>query len=85
MNNPILIGKAEEIDLLKPEVRKMLGQSGIYLASDSEHPGFTVPLYVNNGRVFSMKVDEELDPERFKSSVKVAGPFYAPGEEVDHG
>lgn len=82
MGNLILVGKAEEIDLLQPAVRKMLGQSGIYLASDTERPGYTVVLYVNNARVFSMKVDDELDPERFKPSVQVAGPFYAPGEEV---
>jgi len=83
MGNPILIGKAEEIDLLMPDVRTMLDRSGIYLASDTERPGYTVPLFVNNGRVFSMKLDEELDPEHFKPSVRIAGPYYAPGEEVD--
>lgn len=78
--NPILIGQAEVIDLVRPEVRAMLAKQGVYLASDSARPGFTVPLVVIAGRVFSMKIDEELIPERFNPTVLIAGPFYAPGE-----
>jgi hypothetical protein len=78
--NLLLIGQAEEIDLLLPEVRAMLDREGIYLAGDTARPGFTVPLVVMNGRVYSMQVDTELDPARFHNTVRIAGPFYAPGE-----
>lgn len=81
--NPILIGKAEEIDLLLPAVRQMMERQGIYLASDTERPGWTVPLVVNAEGLWSMQLDTQLDPERFKDTVQIAGPFYAPGEEVE--
>lgn len=80
--NPILIGQAEVIDLLLPEVRTMLQRQGIYLASDSARPGFTVPLVVNADGVWSMQIDGRLDPERFHATVRIAGPFYAPGEVI---
>ncbi len=81
--NPILIGKAEEIDLLLPAVRQMMERQGIYLASDTERPGWTVPLAVNAEGLWSMQLDSRLNPERFKDTVQIAGPFYAPGEEVE--
>lgn len=80
--NPILIGQAEVIDLLLPEVRTMLQRQGIYLASDSARPGFTVPLVVNADGVWSMEIDGRLDPERFHKTVRISGPFFAPGEEI---
>ncbi len=76
--NLILIGQAEEIDLVREEVRRILNTEGIYLASDVTQPGATVPLAVIGGRVFSMKIDTELDPERFLQTVRFAGPFFAP-------
>ncbi len=81
--NPILIGRAEEIDLLLPAVRQMMERQGIYLASDTERPGWTVPLVVNAEGLWSMQLDSRLNPERFKDTVQIAGPFYAPGEEVE--
>lgn len=81
--NPILIGQAEVIDVLPPEVRTMLQRQGIYLASDSARPGFTVPLVVNADGVWSMEIDGRLDPEHFHKTVRISGPFFAPGEEID--
>jgi len=81
--NPILIGQAEVIDVLLPEVRTMLQRQGIYLASDSARPGYTVPLLVNAEGVWSMEIDGRLDPERFHKTVRISGPFFAPGEEID--
>lgn len=78
MANPILIGQAEEIDLVAAEIRSMLAVPGIYLASDSARPRYTVPLYVNDGKVCSMVVDTELAPTRFHPTVQIAGPFYSP-------
>jgi hypothetical protein len=74
---PILMGQAEEIDLLLPEIRKMLETEGFYLASDTANPIGEVPLVVMQGKVFCMKIDTELDPERFLKTVKIAGPFRA--------
>jgi hypothetical protein len=40
--NPILIGKAEEIDMVQPCVRQVLSQNGIWIggaANPPHHPG----------------------------------------------
>jgi len=50
MNNPILIGQAEEIDLIQPQVRAMLEAPGFYIGGDSNNP---VPLVSNKRRVFN--------------------------------
>lgn len=76
--NLILMGQAEEIDLVQANVRKMLATDGFYLASDAARPQGEVPLAVINGKVFCMKIDKELDPERFYNTVLIAGPFRAP-------
>ncbi|MCD9087390.1 hypothetical protein [Stenotrophomonas sp. SY1] len=80
--NPILLGQAETIDLLLPAVRTMLQRQGIYLASDSARPGFTVPLVFNADGLWSLQLDSQLDPEHFNRTVQIAGPFYAPGEVI---
>lgn len=73
--NPILIGQAEEIDLVQPQVREMLAAPGFYIGGDSNNPEMNVPLVSNNGRVFSMKIDNELDPERFLPTLTLKGPY----------
>ncbi len=76
MRNLILVGKAEEIDLLPPEIRAMVDNEGIYLCGDTARPEYTVPVASIGGRLYSMKLDEELDPERFQKTVTVAGPYH---------
>lgn len=76
--NTLLIGKAEEIDLLPPEIRAMVDNEGVYLCGDSDAPAATVPVVSMAGRLYSMKIDAELDPERFKDTVTIAGPFHKP-------
>lgn len=73
--NPILIGQAEEIDLVQPQVREMLAAPGFYIGGDSNNPEMNVPLVSNKGRVFSMKIDTELDPERFLPTLTLKGPY----------
>lgn len=73
--NPILIGEAQEIDELLPQVRQMLGLDGVYIGGDSRYPGMTVPLSVDGGRVHSMRLDEELDPTRFHPTSTMFGPY----------
>lgn len=75
MNNPILIGQAEEIDLIQPQVREMLEAPGFYIGGDSNNPEMNVPLVSNKRRVFSMKIDQELDPERFLPTLTLKGPY----------
>ena len=79
--NLLLIGKAVEIDPLMPEVRAMMSREGIYLASDSAAPGHTVPLMVMGDALYCVQLDARVDPERFKPTAQISGPFYAPGEE----
>lgn len=73
--NPILIGQAEEIDLVQPQVREMLAAPGFYIGGDSNNPEMNVPLVSNKGSVFSMKIDTELDPERFLPTLTLKGPY----------
>ena len=83
--NLLLVGQAQEIDLLLPEVRQMMSRQGIYLASDSARPGMTVPLVVSAGELWCMELDTRIDPERFLPTAQIAGPFYAPNEEQPVG
>jgi len=73
--NPILIGQAEEIDLVQAQVRAMIDNPGIYVGADSRFPGVLVPLVSNEGKVFSIALDEELDPTRFLPTLTLAGPY----------
>lgn len=77
MANPILLGQAEEIDPVQPQVRTMLAVDGIYIGGDSDRPEMTVPLAVVDGRVFSMSLDAELAPERFNPTLTLHGPYRA--------
>lgn len=76
--NTLLIGKAEERDLIRPEIRRMLDNEGIYVCADLNYPNypmFRVVIVSVSGKLWSTKIDRELDPERFLESVIVAGPF----------
>lgn len=73
--NPILIGVAEEIDLVQPQVRAMLENSGVYVGGDTKNPDLIVVLVSNGGKVFSMKLDSELAPDRFLDTLTLNGPF----------
>lgn len=73
--NPILIGVAEEIDLVQPKVRAMLENSGVYVGGDTKNPDLLVVLVSTRGQVFSMKIDSELAPGRFLDTLTLNGPF----------
>lgn len=77
--NPILIGQAEVIETVQPQVRRMLEVEGVYIGTDTMAPEFEVPLVVMNGKVYCLRIDKELDPARFKDSLQLAGPFRAKG------
>lgn len=77
MSNPILIGQAEEIDMVLPQVRRALAAHGLYIGGDTQNPGMTVPLAVVDGKIYSMVLDTELDPERFLETATLHGPYTA--------
>ena len=79
----LLIGQAEEIDLVQPQVREMLAVPGFYLGGDTNNPEMNVPLVSTDGRVFSMVVDDELDPERFLGTLTLKGPYRVDVETFD--
>lgn len=81
--NTILIGKAEEIDLVQPKVREMLSNPGFYIGGDTKNPDMNVPLVSMDGRVFSMVVDNELNPDRFLETLTLKGPFRGDVETFD--
>lgn len=86
MKNPILIGQAEEIDPLQPQVRAMLGKEGIYIGGDTKNPDLLVPLVSQGGRVFCLAIDHELAPDRFLSTLTLHGPYVPqpPAASSDH-
>jgi hypothetical protein len=75
VKNPILIGQAEEIDTLQPQVRAMLGKEGVYIGGDTKTPDLLVPLVSQGGRVFCLAIDHELAPDRFLSTLTLHGPY----------
>lgn len=75
--NPILIGQAEEIDTLQPQVRAMIETEGVYIGGDTRNRSLTVPLVSYGGGIRALKVDTELDPERFLPTFTVHGPYLA--------
>lgn len=73
----LLVGKAEVIDLVRADVRAMLENEGIYIGGDVKMPHVVVPLASQGGKVFSMKIDEELTPGRFLPTLTLHGPYHA--------
>lgn len=62
---------------LKKRVDEMLAHAGVYIAGDSAAKDVTTVLVVRDGKVFSTKLDEQLDSERFLETLTVAGPYKA--------
>lgn len=77
--NVLLIGRVEEIDLVRPDVGAMIKAGGFWLAGDTNRPDLTVPLAVINGEIWCMQLDCVLDPERFLDTLTLAGPFHPAG------
>lgn len=76
--NPILIGQAEELDLVLPQVRAMMANEGVYICSDATAgPAFTIPLVSYRGKILSLVAEAELDPERFIPTFTAHGPYLA--------
>lgn len=60
-----------------PLVQNMLANPGVYIGGDTEHPSATIVYVSQGGKVYSTKIDEELDPARFLATATFAGPYVA--------
>lgn len=61
---------------LREAVARMVRVDGLYVVTDPRAPGAVVPLAVIGGKIWSMKRDSELDPERFVEGSRITGPVY---------
>jgi hypothetical protein len=64
-----------ESQKIPSEVQSMIDSPGIYLGHDEKAPHLVVPIFSANGRLFSMKIDSELNPYRFIPGTKFSGPL----------
>lgn len=60
---------------IPPAIQTLLKMEGVFLSYQPERPGIMVPLWVSGGKVYSMKIDEALDPTRFIDNCLIEGPF----------
>lgn len=61
---------------LKAAVSLVLQVDGLYVVTMPGDAGAIVPLVVNRGRIYSLRMDSELDPDRFNEGAKFTGPVY---------
>ena len=75
----LLIRQPDEIaeEVVRADVRHMLENEGVWIGGDSLHPEATVPLASMGGKVYALRLDQELDPARFLPTLTLAGPFTA--------
>ena len=62
---------------MRKEVEHMIKNPGVYLAGDIESPQVTIVLISMNGKIWSTKLDEVLDPEKFLDTLTLKGPYRA--------
>lgn len=78
-NNPEPLSK-ETQDAIKSAVAK----EGFYFASDTKKQDGLVMLLSMGGKIFTLKIDSELDPTRFYNSVRFHGPLPPPVSMLGH-
>lgn len=75
MKPTILMGKAQEIPLVRWEVQRMIDNQGVYICTDVNQPGAEIPVVSIAGDLRAIKLDTFLRPERFLETARIAGPF----------
>ena len=76
--NPILMGEAEVISLISPAVEHMLANEGLYIGSDPDDASKgEAPVVSMQGKIWSLTLDNVLDPTRFIEGHRMDGPFRA--------
>lgn len=58
---------------LRFTIRAMQAQDGLYLLNSG---GGKAPLVVIAGKIYSMKIDCELAPDRFLPGAEISGPLH---------
>jgi hypothetical protein len=53
---------------MKPFIKDMIAHEGIYILGNTKLPEAKVVIVSMNGKLFSTKIDQELDSERFLDS-----------------
>lgn len=81
--NLVLVGKTEPIDPVRPEVRAMIENEGLYIGGDTRNPGMAVPLASLAGEIWSMRIDKRLDPTGFLDTLTLHGPYFAEPPQPD--
>lgn len=69
-----IISKPPEGGISK-EVTEMLRNDGLYIGSNLGDTSRFVPILVKGGKVFSVRFDQELRPDRFIPGTQLDGPF----------
>lgn len=61
---------------MSPKIQEILKVPGLYISFVPGTKNLFVPLFVNDqNKVFSMKIDKELDPEGFFPDIHLKGPL----------
>jgi hypothetical protein len=71
--------------MIPAQVQKMIAEPGIYIAGDHRFPDAAVPICSTGGKLFAMRLDQELAPDRFLDSLTLAGPFWQPADDRGAG
>lgn len=64
----------------KQTIERVLEQDGVYVGASNTEPGEAV-FCVKDGKIFSMKIDTQLDPNKFINGHFIYGPFRAKNVE----
>lgn len=65
----------KENDAFREDVQEMIDTPGFWIAQDSRTPGLVVPMFSSGGKIFSMKIDNAMDPKGFLDTAIFTGPF----------
>lgn len=53
----------------------LLAKDGLYWLTDKAVPGFGVPVFLVDGKCYSMKLDKYLEPNGFTRTAEIKGPI----------
>lgn len=61
---------------LRQDVQQMIEREGLYLAFDPKRPAVIVPIVSQGGKLFTMRIDSVLAPDKFFHRTDLHGPFW---------
>lgn len=59
----------------RAQVDFMLANPGVYVCGDSRMPDAVIPIVSQEGKLYSVKLDEALHPGGFLDTLTVEGPY----------